>query len=362
ALGFSWQEALALVFICGLINILITVTKVRKSIIKAIPKSLQNAIGGGIGIFIAYIGFLDVAAINFGAGVPALSAINTPALILAFIGLIITIVLLVLKVRGAILIGIVASTLIGIPLGVTNLAAISFTGLGAPFEAFGTTFGACFTGFGTLFSDVSRLPMALFAIFAFSLTDTFDTIGTFIGTGRTSGIFSDEDLLDLENGKGFNSKMDKALFADSIATSVGAILGTSNTTTYIESAAGIEEGGRTGLTSVFTAILFLLCILLAPIFGVVPTAATAPALIVVGVMMAGNLKEIEWNDFSVAVPAFFAAIMMALTYSISIGIAFGFIFYVLIKAVKGEIKKVHPILLVSAILFVAYFILTALTA
>ncbi len=362
ALGFSWQEALALVFICGLINILITVTKVRKSIIKAIPKSLQNAIGGGIGIFIAYIGFLDVAAINFGAGVPSLSAINTPALILAFIGIILTVVLLVLKVRGAILIGIVASTVIGIPLGVTNLSAISFSGLGEPFVAFGTTFGACFSGFGTLFADVSRLPMALFAIFAFSLTDTFDTIGTFIGTGRTSGIFSDEDLSSLENGKGFNSKMDKALFADSIATSVGAILGTSNTTTYIESAAGIEEGGRTGLTSVFTAILFLLCILLAPVFGVVPTAATAPALIVVGVMMAGNLKEIEWNDFAVAVPAFFAAILMALTYSISIGIAFGFIFYVLIKAFKGEIKKVHPILLVSAILFVAYFVLTALTA
>ena len=362
ALGFSWQEALALVFICGLINVVITVTKIRKSIIKAIPKSLQNAIGGGIGIFIAYIGFLDVAAINFGAGVPALSAIATPALILAFIGILVTVVLLVLKVRGAILIGIVASTLIGIPLGVTNLAAISFDDLGAPFAAFGTTFGAAFTGLGTLFADVSRLPMALFAIFAFSLTDTFDTIGTFIGTGRASGIFSDEDLTALESGKGFASKMDKALFADSIATSVGAILGTSNTTTYIESAAGIEEGGRTGLTSVFTAILFLLCILLSPVFGVVPTAATAPALIVVGVMMAGNLKEIEWNDFATAVPAFFAAVMMALTYSISIGIAFGFIFYVVIKAVKGQIKEVHPILLVSAILFVAYFVLTAVTA
>jgi AGZA family xanthine/uracil permease-like MFS transporter len=361
-LGFTWQQALGLVFICGVINILITVTKIRKSIIKAIPRSLQNAIGGGIGIFIAYIGFLDVAAINFDAGVPALSAISTPALILAFIGIILTVVLLVLKVKGAILIGILATTVIGIPMGVTDLSAISFDNLGAPFQAFGTTFGACFGGIGSLFADVSKLPIALFAIFAFSLTDTFDTIGTFIGTGRASGIFSDEDLTALETSEGFKSKMDKALFADSIATSIGAVLGTSNTTTYIESAAGIEAGGRTGLTSVFTAILFLLCILLAPIFGIVPTAATAPALIVVGIMIAGNLKEIAWDDFSIAVPAFFAAVTMALTYSISIGIAFGFIFYVLVQLVKGQIKKVHPILLGAAILFVAYFVLMAVAA
>ncbi len=359
-LGFTWQEGLALVFICGLINIVITVTKIRKSIIKAIPRSLQNAIGGGIGIFIAYIGFLNVGAINFNAGVPALSNINTGVLILAFIGILITILLLVLKVRGAILIGIVATTLIGIPLGVTDLSLISFSNLGAPFQAFGTTFGACFGGFGTLFADLSRLPVALFAIFAFSLTDTFDTIGTFIGTGRASGVFSEEDLTAIENGKGFHTKMEKALFADSIATSIGAVFGTSNTTTYIESAAGIEAGGRTGLTSVVTAVFFLLCILLAPIFGVVPAAATAPALIVVGIMMAANLKEIDWSDFATAVPAFFAAVMMALAYSISIGIAFGFIFYVIIKLVKGQIREVHPILWGSAILFLAYFVLMAI--
>ncbi|MFH0993154.1 MAG: NCS2 family permease [bacterium] len=359
-LGFTWQEGLALVFICGLINIVITVTKIRKSIIKAIPRSLQNAIGGGIGIFIAYIGFLNVGAINFNAGVPALSNINTGVLILAFIGILITVLLLVLKIRGAILIGIVATTLIGIPLGVTDLSLINFGNLGAPFQSFGTTFGACFSGFGTLFADISRLPVALFAIFAFSLTDTFDTIGTFIGTGRASGIFSEADLTAIEDGKGFHTKMEKALFADSIATSVGAVFGTSNTTTYIESAAGIEAGGRTGLTSVVTAIFFLLCILLAPIFGIVPAAATAPALIVVGIMMAANLKEIEWSDFATAVPAFFAAVMMALTYSISIGIAFGFIFYVIIKLVRGKIKEVHPILWGSAILFLAYFVLMAI--
>ena len=192
---------------------------------------------------------------------------------------------------------------------------------------------------GSLFSDLSRLPMALLAIFAFSLSDTFDTIGTFIGTGRRSGIFTDEDVDAIEHSKGFKTKMEKALFADSIATSMGALLGTSNTTTYVESAAGIEVGGRTGLTSVFTAIFFLLCILLSPIVAVVPGAATAPALMIVGVMMASSLKEIEWNDFAEALPAFFSAIIMTLAYNISIGIAFGFIFYIIVKVCQRRPKR-----------------------
>ncbi len=378
-LKFTWQEALLLVFICGLINVVITVTKIRKSIIRAIPKSLQNAIGGGIGIFIAYIGFKNAGLLKFTADpghwtesfgtafidssvVPALTDFNTLVPILGLIGIILMVVLLLLKVKGAILIGIVVTALIGIPMGLTNLKNIDFN-IAAPFKDLGETFLAAFgpQGLGKLIGDVSRWPMALLAIFAFSLTDTFDTIGTFIGTGRRTGIFTDEDLLSVENGKGFATKMEKALFADSIATSVGALLGTSNTTTYIESAAGIEAGGKTGLTSVFTALLFLLCIVISPIVGIIPGAATAPALVIVGVMMIASFKDINWSDLAEAIPAFFAGVLMALAYNISIGIAFGFIFYIIVKLCKKEAKEIHPIIWVSSGLFVIYFVFNALT-
>ena len=361
-LGYTWEQALAMVFICGIINIIITATKIRKSIIKAIPESLQNAIGGGIGIFIAYLGLVNVKLINFDAGVPSLSYFNNPEVLLAIIGIIITLVLLVLKVKGAIIIGIVATTLIGIPMHVTNLDFKATTGLGESFRQLGTTFGAAFgaNGIQSLFNDITKLPTVLMTIFAFSLSDTFDTIGTFIGTGRRTGIFDEEDEKALEQGGGFKSKMDKALFADSIATSIGAVLGTSNTTTYVESAAGIGAGGCTGLTSVVTAILFLLSMFLAPVVGIVPSQATAPALIAVGIMMLSSFKEIDWSDFDVALPAFFGGAFMALSYSISYGIAAGFIFYVIVKICKGQTKEINAVLWVSTILFILNFIVQAL--
>lgn len=176
-------------------------------------------------------------------------------------------------------------------------------------------------------------------IFAFSLSDTFDTIGTFIGTGRRTGIFSQEDENALENSTGFSSKMDRALFADAIGTSIGALFGTSNTTTYVESAAGIAEGGRTGLTAVSTAVCFLLSTLLLPLVGIVPAAATAPALIIVGVMMVSSFLDVDWSRFEDALPTFFAAFFMALCYSISYGIAAAFIFYCLVKIVKEKLTK-----------------------
>lgn len=379
SLGFNWKEGLALVFICGIINVIITVTKVRKAIIKAIPASLQSAIGGGIGLFIAYIGIKNAGWLTFTADpgtwsnfdgtivanssiVPALADFNNPGAILAIIGLVITIILLLNKVKGALLLGIVITTVIGIPMGVTSFDNVNFN-LSIPFKALGGTFGSCFEGIGSLFTGgVSKVFISLLAIFAFSLTDTFDTIGTFVGTGRKSGIFTDEDLEAVEESRGFKTRMEKALFADSIATSVGAIFGTSNTTTYVESAAGIEAGGRTGLTSVFTAVLFLLCIFIAPIVGVVPGQATAPVLIIVGIMMASSFKEINWNDFAEAIPAFFAAVMMVVAYNISTGIAFGFIFYIIVKLCKKEVKKIHPILWGSSALFVIYFVLMALKA
>ncbi|WMJ23246.1 NCS2 family permease [Paludicola sp. MB14-C6] len=379
-LGFKWQEALAMVFICGIINIIITVTKIRKSIIKSIPASLQHAIGGGIGIFIAYIGVKNSGFLKFtsdpgknvvlkdgtviadSSAVPALVEFNKAAILLALIGLVLVIVLLVLKVKGAILISIAATTLIGIPMGVVNLSTISLGGFGKAFTELGDTFCAAFgaPGLLSLFTDPAKIPLVLVTIFAFSLSDTFDTIGTFIGTGRKTGIFSEEDEKALETNSGFKSKMDKALFADAIATSVGAIFGTSNTTTYVESAAGIAAGGRTGLTSVTTAVLFLASAFLAPIAGIVPAAATAPVLIVVGIMMASSLKDIRWDDLEEAIPAFFAAVFMAFLYNISYGIAFGFIFYCIVKICRGKVKEIHPILGVSTILFVLNFVMLAI--
>lgn len=381
-LKFSWQQALAMVFICGIINIIITVTQIRKSIIKAIPKSLQLAIGGGIGLFIAYIGVKEAQFIKFtsdwfnidfeslaktggelsdgvvvtnGNIIPSLVNFSNPVAQLALIGLVITVVLMLLKVKGSILIGIIATTLIGIPLKVTNLdldttnrsiSAISDTFLKFDFKG--------------LFADPSKVLLVISTVFAFSLSDTFDTIGTFIGTGRKSGIFDDKDEVALFEGKGFKSKMDKALFADSTATSIGAILGTSNTTTYVESAAGISAGGKTGLTSVVTAILFLACLFLAPIAGVVPAAATAPALIIVGVLMMESIGKIEWGDFDIALSAFLTIAIMPFSYSISNGIAAGFIFYVITKLFRGKAKEVHPILYVVSILFLISYIIAGI--
>ncbi|ADX25219.1 hypothetical protein SDSE159_16330 [Streptococcus dysgalactiae subsp. equisimilis] len=394
-LGFSWQEALAMVFICGLFNVFITVTKFRKSIIKAIPVSLQHAIGGGIGVFVAYLGFKNANIITFSASaanivtvngvepakataktfadgvfsinanggvVPAISTFTDPSVLLAVFGLLLTAVLVIRNVRGAILIGIVATTLAGIPMGVVDLSTLNFDGnhIGSAFSELGTTFLAAFGGMQSLFSDSSRLPLVLMTIFAFSLSDTFDTIGTFIGTGRRTGIFSQEDENALENSTGFSSKMDRALFADAIGTSIGALFGTSNTTTYVESAAGIAEGGRTGLTAVSTAVCFLLSTLLLPLVGIVPAAATAPALIIVGVMMVSSFLDVDWSRFEDALPAFFAAFFMALCYSISYGIAAAFIFYCLVKIVKGEANKIHPILWGSTFLFILNFIILAI--
>ena len=378
-LKFTWQEALAMVFICGIINILITVTKIRKLIIKAIPESLQSAMGGGIGIFIAYIGIKSAGLLSFtsdpgtyiqlgeggtviasSSAVPGLVALNTPGVLLAIFGIVLTFILLVCNVRGAILIGIAVTALAGIPLGITKIGeTISFA------EALSQLPETMFAAFGnpgmlSLFSDPGRIPLVLMTIFAFSLSDTFDTIGTFIGTGRKTGIFSEEDQRALESSTGFKSKMDKALFADATATSIGAIFGTSNTTTYVESAAGIGAGGRTGLTSVVVAILFVLSAFFASFISAIPAQATAAALIAVGIMMLSAFKDIKWEDLSEAIPAFFAGIFMALCYSISYGIATGFIFYCIVKICKREAKDINPVLWISTLLFIFNFIILAI--
>lgn len=386
-LGYSWQQALAMVFICGLINIFITVTKIRKLIIRAIPESMQHAIGGGIGIFVAYSGLKNANLLTFSADsdsvidttvengeimsadinggiVPALVNFDQPALLLALIGLILMTILVVANVRAAVLIGIVGTTIIGIFMGVVDLGAIDWhtNSLTQSINELGTTFGAAFgkEGMQSLFNDSTKIPQVIMTIIAFSLSDTFDTIGTFIGTGRRTGIFSKEDEVALENSKGMNTKMDRALFADAVATSIGSVFGSSNTTTFVESAAGIGAGGRTGLTSVTVAVMFGLSSLFSPLIELVPAQATAPALVLVGIMMLSSFKDINWVNLEEAVPAFFASIFMGLCYSISYGIAAGFIFYTIVKVVKGKSHEVSSILWVIDILFILNFVILAL--
>ena len=356
-LGFTWQQALSMVFICGILNILITVTKLRKYIIKCIPRSLQHAIGGGIGLFISYIGLLNVGFIKFDSGVPALATFNDPQLWLFLIGLALTIVLLVRKVPGAILIGIVITSVIGIPMGVTTMAdTVSFREACA---ALPTTVGVIFTprrtsfsvrGYGEASHGADHDP----GIQRFRHLRYHRRVHRYRHPER---YLQREDEKAMENSSGFKSKMDRALFADAAATSIGAIFGTSNTTTYVESAAGIAAGGRTGLTSVVVAVCFALSAFLAAFVSAIPYAATAPALVSVGVMMTSAFKEINWEDFEEAVPAFFASLFMTLCYSISDGIAFGFITYCLVKICKKEAGEVHPILWAATFLFLLNFVL-----
>ena len=398
-MGFTWEQALAMVLICGIINIIITVTGLRKAIIRSLPKVLQSAIGGGIGLFIAYIGIKDAGLLKFtsdpgtylflgktasdatvianSSAVPALVNFSNPAVLLGLIGVIIIVILLVKKVKGAILIGILATSviaLIEIACGVkpqyffaasqATDSASFFSGFSITFESIGKSIGAIKDtafkmDFAGLFADPTKIVLAFTAIIAFILTDIFDALGTFIGTGRRTGIFDEKDEELLKSGKGLKSRMDKALFADLCATITGAFVGTSNTTTYVESAAGIAEGGRTGLTSVVTAILFALCLIFAPVVGIIPSCATAPALIVVGMLMIASIFDIDWRNFEEAAVAFITVAMMPFTYSITTGIAFGFIVYVLIKLLKGKAKEVHPIMYGATVLFLLNFVMLA---
>ncbi len=365
-MGIPWEQALAVVFICGLINIVITVTKIRKMIIYAIPKSLQYAISAGIGLFIAYIGMMGGHLLDFtpdgeanaiGAFpkvIPAIVDFSSPDSLLTVITLVIIVVLMLLKVKGAILIGIAAGTVIGIPMNVTVLPeSFSFA-----VPSLAPTFLKL--DIAGLFADPSQLFKILALILTFSLADTFDTIGTFLGTGRKTGIFDKLDEEALQNGKGFSSRLDRAMFADATATSIGALLGTSNTTTYVESAAGISVGGKTGLTSATVGILFLLSLFLSPIAGMVPGAATSAALIVVGILMAESIGKIKWEELDEAIPAFFTAVVMPFAYSITTGIGVGFIFYCLTKIFTKKAKEVHPIMYIVTAIFILNYLITAL--
>ena len=322
-IGYTWQQCLGITFISGIIFLIITLSPLRNKIIEAIPAPLKRAISVGIGMFIALIGLINAGVVTAFDNLLDLGTITSDAPLLALIGLVITGILLVYKVRGAILYAILATTIIGIPLGVTNtqitfnfsnlslaptFAQLSFTGL--------TTFGL--------------FPL-LTSILTLCMCDCFDTVGTLAGCAAGC------DMLD-EDGNMKNKDMTKALTADAIATCTGAVLGTSTVTTFVESSTGVAAGARTGLASIITGILFLLACLLAPIAGIIPSAATAPALIVVGIFMMKNVVHINWSDMEIAIPAFLTIAMMPFAYSISDGIGFGLISYVLFKMVS----KVFP--------------------
>lgn len=360
-MGFTWQQALAMVFLCGALNVLITITNVRKKVIKAIPEFMQEAITVGIGLFITYIGIksaglieFSVSAVNNGIAkandvVPQLSTFNTPEVILSLVGIAITGILVSKKVKNSYLLSIIITTIIGLFLGVTKLPDFINYSFIPSIEP--TFFKLDFLG---LINAKSGIIVVLMTIFTLVISDLFDTIGTFIGTGKKSGIFK------LDKDGNMPKNLEKALVCDSATTMVGALLGTSNVTTYVESSVGIESGGRTGLTAISAALCFGVSLFLAPLVSCVPMSAIAPILIFVGISMIENIIKIDWKDILISIPAFFIIVMMPLSYSITTGIQFGFILYVIVNLVNGKKKEVSPIIYIFTLLFIIDFIYKAI--
>lgn len=352
SMGYSWQFALLAVFIEGIIFIILSLTNVREAIFNAIPLQLKKGVSVGIGLFVAFIGLQNAGIVVGGSTLVEMVDFSADfkttgiGALLAVIGLLIISILYVKKVKGSILIGIFATWILGLLCqfaglyeGSSLIPSWSSFNLGA----IGKTFGQCFN---VSFDNVKVFDFIVI-IFSFLFVDIFDTLGTLIGVANKA------DMLD-ENGKLPHIK--QALLADAIATSVGAVFGTSTTTTFVESSSGVSEGGRTGLTSAVTGILFLVAIILSPVFIAIPSFATAPALIFVGFLMVSAVVEIDFNDLTEAIPAYLCLIFMPLAYSISEGIAAGIISYVVINAVCGKAKKVAPLMYILAVLFVLKYI------
>ena len=362
--GMPWRVALGAVFISGLIFILLTVTKVRQILVVAVPHSLKVAITVGIGLFITIIGLKlsEIMAVSANVIPPTLEHLNAtkgqsnllffewniglgslknPAMLLCLIGLVITSALMAMRVKGSLLIGIIATTIIGIPMGVTKIA-----------EGFSPFSLPDFSNLAVFELDIrGALSMGIWTVvFTFTFVELFDTFGTLVGTANKAGLI-DKD--------GNSPKIGKAMLVDAFGVSFGALMGTSTVTAYVESAAGIGEGGRTGLTAVTTGLLFLLALVLAPLATLIPNAATAPALIIVGLLMVSAIKEIDFEDFTEGLPAFMCIIMMPFTYSIANGVAAGIIFYTLLKVITGKAKNVHWMMyLLFALVVVRYLFLT----
>jgi AGZA family xanthine/uracil permease-like MFS transporter len=350
-MGKSWQFALTAVLLEGIIFILLSFFNVREAIFNSIPFNLKKAVSVGIGLFIALIGLINAEIVatgktmvvdganvlNEGGLIITLGNLKSATPILAIIGIIITGFLLAKKVKGALFFGILITTVVGIPMGVTQLPQGALFSLPPSLKE---------VAFKLEWTNIFSWEM-LIVVFSFLFVDIFDTIGTLIG------VSSKANMLD-ENGQ--LPKVKEALLADAIGTTAGALLGTSTVTTFVESSAGVAEGGRTGLTTLTTAGMFALALVFAPIFGMVPGAATAPALILVGLFMMSPIKEIDLDDFTEAIPAFLTIVMMPFAYSIAEGIVFGMVSYVVLKVITGKHKDVSPVMYVLALLFIAKII------
>jgi AGZA family xanthine/uracil permease-like MFS transporter len=349
-LGYSWEVALTAVFVEGIIFILLTAVNIREALFNAIPLNLKYAVSAGIGLFIAFIGFQNAGiVVDDKETLVALGNLTSLPVVLAIIGILLTGLLVVKKVKGAILIGILGTWILAmisevlgwyVPDFIATFPTIPSAIMQAP-----PTLAPIFFKFD--FSQVLTLDF-LVVVFAFLFVDLFDTLGTLIGVSSKAGFLDD---------KGNLPKAKQALFADAVATTVGAVLGTSTTTTYIESAAGVSDGGRTGLTAVSTAALFAIALFFSPIFLAVPAFATAPALIIVGFYMMESVAKITFSDYSEAIPAFLTMIVMPLTYSISDGIVFGFVSYTIINLLTGKSNKLSILMYIVSILMVVNFII-----
>ena len=343
--GYTYQEALCSVLISGLIFLVISITGIRKLIIDSIPKNMKLAIGAGIGFFIAFIALKNAGIIVASdATFVALGNFKDPAVLLAIFGIVVTMCLMVKKVNAAPFYGLIITAIVGIVLGmmgISNMPSLPNQILTTDYTI--STLGSCFSGFKTIFTHSNWFIV----VFSFLFVDFFDTAGTLVAVGNSIGLVD-------ENGKMEN--IEKALLADSVGTVVGAIMGTSTVTSFVESGAGVAAGGRTGLTAVTCGICFILSIFISPvILSVAVNAVTAPAIFVVGILMAQQLKDIEWQDVASAASAFVTIIFMVLAYSISDGLALGFIVYGITMAVSGKAKQVSPICWVLIIVFILYF-------
>lgn len=336
-----WQTALSGVLVSGLIFIVLTLSGVREKVINAIPVELKYAVGSGIGLFIAFIGLQNAGLIvNDDAVLVGLGDLTSGNTLLAIFGIVVTVVLLVLRVKGGVFFGMVITAIAGMLVGLIDVP----TKVVGAVPSLEPTFGAAFANLDQIFT----LDM-LVVILTFLFVDFFDTAGTLVAVAGQAGLMKDNKL----------PRAGKALFADSSATVVGAILGTSTTTSYIESSSGVAAGGRSGFTSVVTAGFFLLALFFAPLLGVVTPQVTAPALIIVGILMVSSLKNIQWDKFEIAVPAFLTVLMMPMAYSIATGIAIGFVFYPITMLAKGRAKEINPIMYGLFVIFVLYFIFLA---
>jgi AGZA family xanthine/uracil permease-like MFS transporter len=348
SMGYTWQFALTAVFLEGIIFIFLSMFRIREAIINSIPENLKHAISVGIGLLIALIGMANAGIIETGMHhvgdgkldgvILKMGDITSIGPLIALIGLIVSAVLMYKNVNAALLIGILAATVIGIPLGITHFPAnghlVSFPPSLAPIA------------FKLQFDKIFTLDMVMI-LFTLLMVNLFDTVGTLIGLCNKAGLLDE---------KGRLPRAKQALMADAVGTTAAGLLGTSVVTAYVESASGIAAGGKTGLTSFTVAIMFLLSLFFAPVFAMIPQAATAPALIIVGMLMMGAVTKIDFNDVTEAIPAFLAIVMMPYSYSIAEGIVFGMLSYVLLKVLTGQYKSISPVMYVLAVLFIITFL------